>query len=243
MLSGSFSFSRCAVGISALLVIAGVFNPLVAFAVCPKPHPPVCAEFFHSDAVFIGTVTSVHTQQEAGESGWVYELTVTKLFRGSAQPVMQVFTEDASERFPLQKGNSYVLFAHAFPGGLEIDSCGNSVELGQGARIVRDLERVLSEIKSGTGGGYLNGRVVESSDTDAGVEGIPLAVKDDTTAYSTVTGKDGRFRLHLPAGKYTVQPQTSTWLVSPYDLSYDRPDNVVIHAGGCAELQFLASPK
>jgi len=165
------------------------------------------------------------------------------LFRGSAQPILQVFTEDASERFLLEKGNSYLLFAHAFPGGLEIDSCGNSTELGQGVHVVHDLERVLGEIKSGVSIGDLNGRVVESSDTEAGVEGISLAVKDGATTYSTATDKAGRFRLHLPAGKYTVQPQTSSWLVSPYDLSYDRPDNLVIHGGGCAELQFLASPK
>jgi hypothetical protein len=243
MLSRNFSFNRSAAGISALVVMVGVFNPLVALAVCPKPHPPVCAEFFHSDAVFVGTVTSVRSQQEAGEAGWVYVLTVARLFRGSAQPVMQVFTEDASERFPLDKGKSYVLFAHAFPGGLEIDSCGNSVEFGQGASIVHDLERVLSGIKSGASEGYLNVRVVESSDTEAGIEGIPLAVRGDTTTYSAVTGKGGWFHLHLPADKYTVQPQTSTWTVSSYDLSYDRPDNVVIHGGGCAELQFLATPK
>jgi len=237
------SFVRYLAGISALASGALVVHPASVSAVCPKPHPPVCAEFFHSDAVFVGTVTSVRYQQEAGESGWVYELRVTKRFRGSGQPVVDVFTEDASERFPLEKDNSYLLFAHAFPGGLEIDSCGNSVELGRAAGIVHDLERVLSEIKSGATGGYLNGRVVKSSDTEAGVEGISLGVQDGARTYRAVTGKGGWFHLRLSAGKYTVQPQTSTWLVSPYDLSYDRPDNVVIHDGGCAELQFLAFPR
>ncbi|HUY20328.1 MAG TPA: carboxypeptidase regulatory-like domain-containing protein [Candidatus Binataceae bacterium] len=243
MPSEAFSFSRFVTRIIVLAIAVSALNSTLASAVCPKPHPPVCAEFFHSDAVFNGTVTSVRHRQESGESGWVYELRVTKLFRGSAQPILQVFTEDASERFLLEKGNSYLLFAHAFPGGLEIDSCGNSTELGQGVHVVHDLERVLGEIKSGVSIGDLNGRVVESSDTEAGVEGISLAVKDGATTYSTATDKAGRFRLHLPAGKYTVQPQTSSWLVSPYDLSYDRPDNLVIHGGGCAELQFLASPK
>jgi hypothetical protein len=243
MYSTALSLGRSIAGISALAIAALVVHPVSASAVCPRPHPPVCAEFFHSDAVFIGTVASVRYQEEAGDSGWVYELNVTKLFRGSPQPVIRVFTEDASERFPLEKGHTYLLFAHAFPGGLEIDSCGNSVELAQAGNTLYDLERVLREIKSRAGGGYLNGRVVESADTEAGVEDISFAVRNGVTSYIAVTGKDGWFHLRLPAGKYTVEPQTSSWLVSSYDLSYDRPDNVAVHEGDCAELQFLAYPK
>ncbi len=242
MCSGALSFSRY-LAISALAIAALVLHSVSAWAVCPKPHPPVCAEFFHSEAVFIGTVTSVRYQQETDDSGWVYELKVAKLFRGSARPVIQVFTEDASERFPLEKDHSYLLFAYAFPGGLEIDSCGNSVELTLAGDTLHELQRVLSEIKSGVSDGYLNGRVVESADTEAGVGGISLAVQDGVTTHTAVTDKDGWFRLRVPAGKYTVKPETSSWLVSPYDLSYDRPDSVVISGGGCAELQFLAYPK
>jgi hypothetical protein len=45
--------------------------------------------------------------------------------------------------------------------------------------------------------------------------------------------------MYVAAGKYTVQPEIAGLSVSPYELSYDRPNDIVVHNGGCTELQFL----
>lgn len=63
------------------LSIALLFSLLPsAKAVCQQPHPRVCAQFFHSDAVFTGTVISIRTEPkgEAIPGGWFYRLKVTK---------------------------------------------------------------------------------------------------------------------------------------------------------------------
>jgi hypothetical protein len=178
------------VPLTTVLILGGPFS---ASAVCPEHHPAACAEFFHSSAVFSGTVISANKQAKVSDvldAGWVYRLKVKKLYRGSSRSVIQVFTEDASERFPLETGHTYLLFAHAFPGGLEIDSCGNSIALAQARTSIDRIGKVLAEQKSATGG-HVCGRVVESSDTETGVKGVSIRARDGLTIHTTVTNKEG----------------------------------------------------
>jgi hypothetical protein len=82
-------------------------------AVCFEPHPTVCAQFFHSDEVFIGKVISVKILWEDEKAGiiggWRYHLKVQKIFRGISRSVIDVATENASDRFPLEKGGCYLV--------------------------------------------------------------------------------------------------------------------------------------
>ncbi len=149
--------NRALVTVWALVLAAILMYPAIALAFCYEPNPPPgCFDFFYRDAVFIGTVSSVRyadypIPNSDDIEGWVYGLKVGKVFRGPARKAIRVFTENASARFPLEKGHSYLLFASASPQGLEITCCGNSAELAEAGKALKDLQRVLS-VKPGTGG-------------------------------------------------------------------------------------------
>jgi hypothetical protein len=220
-----------------------LFLVLPVGAVCRLPHPRVCSEFFHSDAVFTGTVISVRESPrgQASPEGWFYRLKLTKSYRGPSQDVIEIFTGNDTGRFPLEKGQSYLVFTYKRNGILNIDNCGNSAELSKAGEVIRQIESVVANMKSASGGD-IGGRVVVSQQ-GASVRGITVTAKGGGKTYAGVTDDEGWFHIHVPSGKYIVWPETSQWVVTPYDLSYDNEDHVSIESGSCAELQFLASPK
>jgi hypothetical protein len=216
-----------------------------ACAVCLAPQPRVCAEFFRSDRVFVGKVTAVKEVPDAGDTigGWTYRLAVTKMYRGPGSKFIDVFTENSSGRYPLEIGHTYLLFASSHQGRLWIGSCGNSAEITSADEKIRQIEKVIKDMKS-VPGGNIRGRVVEAPPAaDKGIEGIPVVAHAKGKQYSAVTDQEGWFHIEVPAGTYSITSQSSKWDVAEYDLSYDRADKFVIYRGGCAELQFLATPK
>lgn len=229
---------------SALAIILVFSCGIPAVAVCPAPHSPrVCTEFFISDATFVGTVTSSHylTRGLAGhDPGWSYELKVTKVYRGLAAPIIRVFTENNSGRFPLELGHEYLLFADKDAAQWNIDGCGNSAELSQADTVVHQIKQVLQNMNSASGGD-IAGQIAKEYVGAEGVSGISVAARTTRKSYTGVTGIDGQFHIHVPAGEYSVIPESSNWIVSIYDLSYQQPDKVLIVNGGCADLQFVAS--
>lgn len=97
------------------------------FAACMLPIPTVACEFLNSDAVFVGTVVSVQTVTPPGyEPGWLYELTVQRLFRGPHAKTIRVFTENTSAKFAVDVGKRYLIFAYEEDGQLLIDNCANN---------------------------------------------------------------------------------------------------------------------
>jgi hypothetical protein len=213
-----------------------------AGAFCLEPHPKVSAEFFKSDAVFVGTVLTERTVPEKdgaddGDDGWVYRLRIKQTFRGSVRDAVEVFTENNSGRFQLVVGETYLLFAYKEQGHLTIYNCGNSGSLSQ----TEDLIPQIKKIKKTTGG-EVEGLITIQSSVLPLAE-ISIVVRGEHKTYRGVTGRDGWFHIHVPAGTYTVRPESSSWDIVPFDLSYDKPDHVVIHDGGSAGLKFLASPK
>jgi len=237
--------ATCRFGVirTAALAATWLFLAFPVSAVCRLPHPRVCAEFFHSDAVFTGTVISVREWPtgKAGPGGWFYRLKIAKSYRGPSQGVIEVFTGNDTGRFPLEKGQAYLVFAYKQKGILNIDNCGNSGELSKAGETVQKVESLVADMKSASGGD-IGGRVVVSQ-KDASVRGITVTAKNGGKTYTGVTDDEGWFHIHVPPGKYVVWPETSQWIVTPYELSYDNEDHVSIEPGSCAELQFLASPK
>jgi len=192
---------------------------------------------------FTGTVVSVQEwpKREASPEGWLYRLRLIKSYRGPSAGPIEIFTGNDTGAFPLQKGQAYLIFAYKKGGILNIDNCGNSAELSKAGEAIQQIETSVTNMKSASGGD-IGGRVVASQD-NANASGIAVTAKGGGKTYTAVTDQDGRFHIRVPAGKYTVWPETSRWIVTPYELSYDNEDHVSIEPGGCAELQFLASPK
>jgi len=226
-----------------LIALFFTVNAGTALAVCLEPHPRVCAEFFRSDAVFVGTVVSVRNLPEKGEftGGWVYQLMVKKMYRGFVQETIEVLTQNDSGRLPLDKGHTYLLFATKREGQFWIGGCGNSAKVTKGDDAIQEIEQVLKNSKSASGGN-IRGRIVQSPlGTGKGIEGVPISVRGEAKTYSATTDKDGWFYVKVPAGKYSVTTDSLDWYVASYDLSYDVPSQFSVPNGGCVELQFLAN--
>jgi len=232
--------SKSTLCVAAILaLVRSLLWPIPAFGHCAQPHPPICAEFFHRDAIFVGTVISSRHRSNGEDPGWFYALKVNRVFRGVLPPVAKVFTEQSSGQFPLKMHQSYLLFADSTkPDGLEIDNCGNSTELVGASKEIHQLEEVLSRAKAEEDG-YVAGNVMRwDRGSNTPIERASITVRGKGRTYNAVTGKDGWFRVGLPVGKYVVTAKSSEWSIVPYDLSFDDPDDLVIHAGGCAAVEF-----
>ena len=219
----------------APLVAAILLSSSPSAAVCSKPDPKVCAEFFKSDLVFVGWVSSQRdvTAESVFDDGWSYQLQVETVFRGDAGESIEVFTPNNSSRFPLDVGGKYLLFANSAYDRIVIGDCGNSSRLADATDAIREIGKIGEATN-----GFIEGHVASRPKWD-GVSGIPFAVRGAESTYRAITDQDGWFRVMVPPGTYRVEVESSR--VTPFDLSYDRPNRVVVHKGGCAQLQFVVS--
>ncbi len=99
------------VGLAKVIVVAsiGVLFSVPTSGFCYQPDPTLRCEFLNSDAVFIGTVISTRDEPARGNDdtdGWIYTLTVERLFRGPSSKTIEVYTENASARVPLTNGKA-----------------------------------------------------------------------------------------------------------------------------------------
>lgn len=233
-----------------ILLLAGLIGwallaPSPANAVCPEPHPPVCAEFFHSDVVFVGKLLDIREGTEQGfYPGWYYDFAVQETFRGKVQKNLTVFMENSSGRltFSFERGRRYLLFASSDPsGGLFIaDTCaGNAGPLEE----VPDSIRQIEAIDNSTSGGEIRGRIVNRSHSSHSLRGVQVLAQGAQEEYKTVTDDSGWFCMAVPSGQYVVRVVSPDWSFRVYELSYDNPDDIKIEDGSCTAIQFQATPK
>jgi hypothetical protein len=128
---------------------------LVAFAVagaalgaCLLDDYSVKAEYVRSFAVVRARVISERQvpDPEAPEfiGGTIYPVRIQKSFRGTLHGTVEVFSENSSGRFPMEKGKPYLLFLYRAQGRLSADPCGNSGLVAQ-KRDVLAVVRALSK--------------------------------------------------------------------------------------------------
>lgn len=128
-----------------LLIFGGFINTEIA---CRNGYPTVQREYRESLLVFVGTVT--RERQEPSEKkpdgfydGITYTLRVDEVFKGQQpQKTAQLFSENSNSRYPMKKGQRYLIFAYRDGGRYSIDSCGNSEPFktnSNALRIVRKL--------------------------------------------------------------------------------------------------------
>ena len=218
-------------------------------AFCPVPNPPrVCTEFFRANAVFVGTVVYV-TQKPGGDDfieGWTYELKVKKKYKGIDKSIVEVFSSNDSARLPLRLGHTYLLFPETNDDGiLQIYGCGNSDELPKANAAIRQIRHLIKHKSKKGSAGDIGGQVNTTYDYETGTPveyfaGIIVTARAGKDSYRSMTDKYGSFHIRVPAGRYTVETSSSEWEVTPVDISYERPDNVEIEDGGCADLAFQA---
>ncbi len=222
------------------LAVLGLFAitwlpPSLGFAFCPQPPAKVCAEYFHRDLVVVGTVESqreVPDEEPGFVKGWAYRLRVRKVFKGPTVETVEIFTENASARFPLTVGGDYLLFASRRDGAWAIDSCSLSQPLSEAQEIIRELERVMK-----TTGGAIDGRVVRRSSW-SGLAGVSVSAVCAGREYKATSDRNGWFHVDVRPGHCKVILDSPTIMAS--DVSFDDPNGFDVAPGGCGLVQFVA---
>jgi hypothetical protein len=221
-----------------------ITSKISVLAFCCEPHPSVCAQFFHSDEVFIGKVISskiiLENDKADFNGGWQYSLNVQKVFRGPVVTLMNVMTGNDSDSFQLEKGHTYLLFAHYDSKNYWIgDECGNNADLSENSNIEGEVKKIAEGIE-GAPGGEISGLVSHyPGDPSTPYMGVEITVQGLGKTYFGKTGKDGWFHIMVPIGDYSVNAKFSQETIVPFDLSYDNPKKIHVEKGGCYEIQFV----
>ena len=120
--------------------------PRTAAAVCLMSDYSVQAEYDRSAAVVTGHVISERPVSEAGGyyEGSVYTVKVATVYRGNMSGRIEIFSENSSGRFLMQRHERYVLFIYSETGRLMVDNCGNSGPLPGKAEVVRALKDIAT---------------------------------------------------------------------------------------------------
>lgn len=218
-----------------------------------QARPRVCDEFYYSDAVFEGTVVSTRQvptapADPANIMGWVYTLEINKAYRGLEQRTVEIYAGNDTSGVPLQHGHTYILFVKKNPQGyLAPNSCGSTSEMSKANETMAFLKKLMEDRKT-SNRGEIGGRVFavaagEISLSDQPAPGIKVIAHAGDKTFQDITDAKGQFHIGVPVGKYTVTTESNAWTVTPYALSYAKPDNIVIENAGCADLDMLAVPK
>jgi Carboxypeptidase regulatory-like domain len=213
-----------------IFVFLGIFSTC-AHAYCPVPEIRPSGEYFKSDVVFTGTVISVRYDGE----GWFYQLGVEGIFRGPIQNEFSVYMRHDDNRFAVEKGQTYLLFAYRRRGRLEIDDCGNFRLLLNAAKSIRLLESLSHAPSYGVIEGWV---VAETGGIDT--SGVQVTVNGGSQNYSAVTGKDGWFHFRAPAGRYKVDFSSGEYYFNAADDFWYNHQHFVLHAGETASLQVVS---
>ena len=218
-----------------------------------QQRPRVCAEFYYSDAVFEGTVVSTRQVPEepstpANIMGWFYTLEITKAYRGLAQRTVEIYAGNDPTGIPLLHGHNYILFTKKDSNGmLAANSCGSTGEISKSTETMTFLNKLMEDRKISTRG-EIGGRIVAVEPGTISLSNDPapsirVSARAGDKTFTDITDGQGWFHISVPAGKYKVAAESTTWTVTPYTLSYTKPDNVTVENAGCADLEFLAEPK
>jgi hypothetical protein len=118
--------------------------------VCVLSDYSVRGEFERSFAVAIGTVVSERATPESKDlyEGVTYTVNIEESFRGRVPATIELFSENSSRRFPMTKGEKYVLFLYQLADRLAVDNCGNSGPVAENQDVftaVRQLAIVAHE--------------------------------------------------------------------------------------------------
>lgn len=207
---------------------------LRAFANCPVPEIKANGEFFKASSVFTGTVLSQRYTEHEDDFGWHYRIRILRVFKGPVLKDVAVYTEDASNRFPLETGRDYLLFAYRLHGRLEIDSCGNSALLSKAATSVQQIQSIATALD-----GEIEGWVApETNGVD--LSAIHVTIHGGSQEYRALTDKDGYFHFRAPKGNYVVDFSNKEYYLNGDDEFWYSPKQFLLHAGESAALQMVS---
>ncbi|WP_374355665.1 hypothetical protein [Chitinimonas sp.] len=138
-------------GVRACQVILACFS-LPLLALCPDPPLKLCQMVAGHDWVVHAKVESVQLLKDSddmeGVAGWLYHLSVRKVFRGAARTKsLVVLSQNTTSRVNLDIGGEYFVFASKAPG--EILETGNRCDDYSGARYQPQLAQQIQACVQG----------------------------------------------------------------------------------------------
>jgi hypothetical protein len=243
----------------AILSCALLCPARAAYGYCSQPYPTVRCEFLNSDAVFVGTVLSARVVPPgakpmpsvpiafSGIRGWVYELSVQRMFRGPRTNTIAVFTTNDDARVMLKNGETVLLFAYdpddqnltsEFDSQFEIVDCGNSALASKAQAAIREL-RMIKVPKDAEVEGQ-----VSVQDTAAPLSGIKVVIRGVGKSLQVISDRDGWFHVQVPPGEYSAEVERDPrWKIVPSGATVDNPADFTANTGRCLGLQFFATPR
>lgn len=118
---------------------------LPAYGACLLSDYSVSAEFRRSESVLEGTVLSVRPLSTSGDLVRTrYEIAPHHVFKGHPSGLLRIYSENDSGRFPMDIGESYVLFIYRDDGRARVDPCGNSVLVANASKTLTRIKRLVA---------------------------------------------------------------------------------------------------
>jgi hypothetical protein len=175
--------------------------------------------------------------------GHSYEMKAVRVLRGSIGSSFQVWEENSSGRasFDWKIGHSYLLFLQSqnFRGGWQIDGCGNSGPLPAQQQSLEKIQAIDPTSQRA----LISGAVWGPRGGSEPLRRVQIEASGPNGVLTAQTNDEGRFALHVTPGKYQVRVVEEDRTFVPEDLSYERPDGVVLENSGCAQIQFVEVKK
>jgi hypothetical protein len=239
------------ISIRVRMVLAGVclmLPGMVEACDCVNAGPP-CKAFKATPNVFTGRVTKISTIHVKLQSGDEYPqhlvlLQIERNYRGQeGKSTVEVVTGEGGGDcgFSFEEGKRYLVYAYPHPatGKLYTGICQRTRLLSEASE---DLEYFAKKDDPAHGAG-IEGSVEELSRDQHNITqvagmlaGVQLEIAGNGERQTTVTGKDGRFRVWgLKPGSYRITAMWGRKFVA-------ETQTVKLEPGYCADVRFLATP-
>jgi hypothetical protein len=192
-----------------LIIMALLCMPAVTESVqacqCREYRTPICAQFWRSDAVFVGQVIDIKSLQKKPDDVYTYLMVrfmVKESFRGVSGARVGVGTATTMCDTKFKKGKRYLVYA-------SLDDKTNQLFTGmcRGTTLAYDIDESLKELRKLTqreADESISGRI--KTNRYQGLPGIKIEVVSKDETFKTMTTKDGDFSLALPGlGSFTVR--------------------------------------
>lgn len=213
-----------------------------AHAYCNRLPRLICAEYANADVVVIAKLVATKHYAPRDKQDWnVYTLKPDKVLRGGLADEFRVYEENSSGRatFDWIRGESYLLFLTNRGDGLYwLYGCGNSSPLKHAKRILDAIDSMKSRK-----GSFVQG-IVGQTGKAANFKQARITIESKAQTYRAALDSDGKFGVHVPAGRYVIRVSLPGWSFEKDPLdSYEDPAAVTVEDGSCAEVSFTAERK
>lgn len=241
--------------VAATLACIGTSDVRLSACSCTGPLPP-CQAAWYSPIVFAGQVTSIEDvarpaprPEESLSSSRRVTFRVTEVLRGDLTDIVVVHTGRGGGDcgYAFQEGRSYLVYTHRSPGGLLTTTiCSRTRRVEQAAE---DLAYLRGPARQPSALGTIFGVArmpdpwkeyasFERSPPYAGGRVVIEPVEPESAArYETVTGRDGRYSIEVPAGRYRAALHVRDGL---YATAWGTPE--ILDTRGCGVTNFTVRP-